>query len=86
MPHAHDAANSKPSVRLLFAYIAFLVAIISIVALHKHKDLLVATWTAIAFYCICTVLYMFKGVTSFKADLDDQSLEIGDSTENKKEN
>lgn len=90
LPHAYDAANRVPSARLLYTYISFFIASSSLIALHWHSKLLQATWTAIIFFVICTVLYMLRNLHSFKADLDDKSLEFesegpDQSTEDKKE-
>lgn len=82
VPHAHDAANNKPSVRLLFAYLSFVAALVSVVVLHISPSLLSATWTAIGFYVICTVLYMLKDVVKAKVDLDDKEVSFESSEAN----
>lgn len=82
VPHAFDAANNKPSVRLLFAYLSFCVALGSVVALHLWSGLTMATWTAIGFYVVCTVLYMLKDVVKAKVDLDDREVSFESSDAN----
>ncbi len=81
VPHAYDAATKLPSARLLWAYVAFVLATISVIALHARPQLLIATWTSIAFFVICTALFMLKNLHSFKADLDDQSVELTSEAE-----
>jgi len=82
VPHAFDAANTKPSVRLLFAYLSFCAAFTSVIVLHVSPGLLSATWTAIGFYVICTVLYMLKDVVKAKVDLDDKEVSFESSEAN----
>lgn len=76
LPHALDQATKKPSARLLWAYITFLIAALSVISLHFWPQLFIATCTSIAFFSLCTVFYMLKGLSSFKADLDDKSIEL----------
>lgn len=89
LPAAYDPEKRVSSTRLLWAWLAFLGACISLVELHKRPELLSTTWTAIAFFIVCTVFSMLSRLHSFKADLDDKSLELesGDSqsTEEKKD-
>ena len=86
MPLVWDEAEKKASFRLSAAYFSFLLACLSLVALHFFDSLLAASWTTIAFYAIATTFYMLKKLNKAKIDLDDKSLEFdaSDTEENNK--
>lgn len=92
LPHAYDPAAKGPSFRLLTAYISFVVAVSSVVALHVWSSLLAATCTAIAFFGLNMIFYMLKKLTSAKIDLNDQELSLNaepepaEKTENPQKN
>ena len=76
LPFALDKANdSKPSVTLLFAYCAFLLAVGVDVALC-FKDLVAALLGAIVLFLICIVLYRMRQIDKLKISRD--SIEIED--------
>lgn len=81
LPHAYDPVPKQPSFRLLTAYISFVLATASVVALHIWDSLFVATCTAICFFVINMIFYMLKKLSSAKIDLDDKSIELSDNTE-----
>jgi hypothetical protein len=87
LPGAYDVKNGKASVTLMFAWISFFVAIISVVMGHFKQLDLSATWTAIGFWFLCTALYMLRKLQKLKFDADDKSIELdgGDDEEEKKE-
>lgn len=76
LPHAYDPVAKQASFRLLTAYISFLLACISIVALHVHEKLLTASLVSICFYALCMIFYMLKKLTGAKIDLDDRSVSL----------
>jgi hypothetical protein len=78
LPHAADPVSGEASFRLLTAYLSFVLAFISIVALHIFSQVLVATGVAVAFFALNMVFYMLKRLTRAKFDLDDQSIDLGD--------
>jgi hypothetical protein len=84
LPFIHDSTTGKPSITLLFPYITFVLATISIILLHIKTDLAVATWTTIGFWIVSTVLYMLRRISKAKFDLDDKSIEL-DSGDDEKE-
>ena len=83
LPAAYDSDKKGASVTLLFTHIANLVAIISI-AILVYKDTTNGTIAAILYSIITMILYMMRRVTSFKADLDDKSIEIEGEDSNEK--
>jgi hypothetical protein len=74
-PHIYDHASQQPSFRLLCAYVTFLLAVCSVVALHFF-EVSIATWTAIGLYSLSMVFYMLKRLVKAKIDLDDKSIEL----------
>jgi hypothetical protein len=66
-------------VKLYFCIGSYVIAQASVAALHWHPNWLYATWTAMGFHGLCMVFSLFTHLTSFKADLDDKSIEIADS-------
>ena len=83
LPHAFDAEKKGPSITLLFANTAHYVAI-GVILFLAYKDVLSGAYAAIGYSAITMVLYMMRRITSFKADLDDRSIEL-DSQEEKKD-
>lgn len=82
LPHAYDPVPKEPSFRLLCAYISFVVATVSVVALH-FAPVSIATWTAIGFYALCMLFYMLKKLSKAKIDLDDRSIELDSESDTK---
>lgn len=83
LPYAYDPVSGKPSVTLLFPYIAFIVAIIGNIILI-NKDTFTGTVTAIIFWALSTVFYMLRQLNKAKIDLDDKSIDLeGESDETK---
>lgn len=85
-PHAYDPVPKQPSFRLLTAYVSFLIATISVIALHFNAGLLVASGVSIAYFALNMVFYMLKKLTKAKIDLDDQQIDLeSDDTEDSAE-
>ena len=75
-PYLHDPVSGKPSITLLFPYITFVIAVASVVMLHWHPSLILATYTSIFFWAISTVFYMLRKLSQAKFNLDDRSIEL----------
>lgn len=80
---AHDADKPGPSASLLFAHIANLVAIGAIITLIV-KDTLQGTIAAMMYSVLMIVFYLMRRIKSFKADLDDRSIELDGGEDNDK--
>jgi cbb3-type cytochrome oxidase subunit 3 len=80
-PYLHDPVNKKPSITLLFPYITFVIAAISLLLLHIWPSMLVATAMSIFMWALATVFYMLRKLTKAKFDLENKSFELdnGDS-------
>jgi len=76
LPFAHDAATGKPSVTLLFPYITFVLAFVSVILLHIWPSMIVATTTSLIFWATSTIFYMLRKLTKAKIDFDDGSLDL----------
>lgn len=82
-PFAYDAISKKPSVTLFFAYITFILMVVSLVLLHLTKVLLQATATSILVWVIAVVFYRLRELDKFKINLKDQSIDLEDTPDNK---
>ena len=82
LPYLHDPVTNKPSITLLFPYITFVIAFISVILLHIWPSLLVATITSIVLWCIATVFYMIRKLNKAKIDLQNQSIELDNGESN----
>lgn len=84
LPMAKDWRDGKslPSVSLLFVYISFIVMIVSAIALHVKTEYLSATVTLVLIWILAMVFYMIRRLKSFKADLDDKSINLEGEDEN----
>ena len=70
LPFVLDQANdNKPSVTLLFAYCAFLLAVGVDIALC-FKDLVAALLGAIVLFLICVVMYRMRQIDKLKITKD----------------
>jgi hypothetical protein len=81
-PFVHDGSTKKPSITIAFAYVSYLMVVISVVCLHFKPELLTATLTTISVWLAAVVFYMLRKLTKAKVDLDDRSFELdgGDDT------
>lgn len=83
LPAAYDSEKDGPSTTLLFANIANATAIGSIIYLVT-QDAKSGTISAIVYSVITMVLYLMRRLKTFKADLDDTSIELESEEENEK--
>ena len=76
VPLFYDPVTDMPSITILFPYVSFIIAIISIIALHFYPQFMVGTSFAVVVWVISTVLYMIRKLHKAKFDLDDKTIEI----------
>lgn len=81
-PFVHDGSTKKPSITIAFAYVSYIMVVISVICLHFKPELLTATLTTISVWLAAVVFYMLRKLTKAKVDLDDRSFELdgGDDT------
>lgn len=84
-PFAFDPMLKKPSVTLLFAYIAFYLSVFSLIALHFQANLLAATGMSFVFTAMMIIFYLIRTINKAKIDLNDQEIELesGENDEKK---
>lgn len=82
LPMAYDHRVKGPSINLLILYTATILAVTSIVSLHKNNHV-EATIATLTFWAVANVFYAIRKLTSAKFDLDDKSIEL--SNEDKDE-
>lgn len=75
-PYLHDPVSGKPSITIMFPYITFAIAVISIVLLHIWPSMIVATATSIVMWAVATVFYMLRKLNKAKFDLENRSFEL----------
>lgn len=85
LPFVYDAATKQPSITLMFAYVTFVLALVSTILLHIFDSLLNATITSICFWVIAYVLYRIRKLDKAKIDLDDKSIEFSGDGEDEGE-
>jgi hypothetical protein len=83
-PYAHNPTTKKPSITLLFPYVTFVMAVLSLIAMHFKDSLFSATATAITFWVISVIFYRLGKLDKVKFDVDDRSIELEGSDTNKK--
>lgn len=85
-PFVHDPVKNKPSITLLFFYVAFFITALSVgvssLMLLISGQYLSATFVPVLLFCLTFVFYRLRRLDSFKLDLDDKSIELtGNSDE-----
>lgn len=80
-PYLHDPVSKQPSVTLLFPYITFIIAVISLILLHIWPSMLIATGMSIFMWSIATVFYMLRKLSKAKFDLENKSFELDNGEE-----
>lgn len=82
-PFLYDPVSKKPSVTLLFFYISYIVACITVFIsssmLIINKDYLTATYMPILMLFSGFVFYRLRRLDSIKINLRDQSIDLGGS-------
>lgn len=84
LPTAYSAERDGPSITLFFAWISFLVANLSLIAVYFDEAKLTFAWTCIGFWVVATVLYMLRKLSHVKFDLDDRKIELHSGKEKTK--
>lgn len=82
---AHDKTTGKASITLLFPYVSFILAMVSITLLLKENTLYGAM-AAIGVWVVSLVLYLMRRLTKVKFDLDDKSIDLENSNDEEKSN
>ena len=76
LPYLHDPVTKKPSITLLFPYITFVLALISVILLHIWPSMIVATITSLLFWSTSTIFYLIRKLNKAKINLQNQSVEL----------
>lgn len=84
-PAAYDKQIGGPSVSLLFAHISFYIAAVS-TGILIAKDTTAGTIAAATLAGLYFVFYMLRRLTKAKLDLDDRSIDLENSEDEKDEN
>jgi len=84
LPVAYDADLGKPSVTLMFAWVAFFLAVGSTIALNFTQSVLSASLVSIMFWVLAVVIYRLRKLDHVKFDLDDKEIELSSEDEEPK--
>lgn len=85
LPHAYDAAQKRPSFRLLAAYGSFLLTMGSLITLHFHPEMVIASAMSILFFAVCMIFYMLRRLDSARIDLDDKEFSLNSIDKSKED-
>lgn len=77
-PFATDKTNGKPSVTLLFAYVAFLIAI-GVTIYLTVKDVVAGSIASLMLFFGCLLMYRMRAIDKFKVNLQERSFEAEDT-------
>lgn len=83
IPMGNDGTD-KPSVTLFFAYISFIALMVSLVYLHFNPNNMTPTLIATLVWSIALLIYRVRKIDKLSVDLDDKSITIEGSDDNKK--
>lgn len=75
-PFLHNPVTGKPSITLLFPYITFVLAFISVILLHIWPNMVIATGTSLIFWAMSTIFYMLRSLSKAKINLEEKSFEL----------
>lgn len=86
LPLAYDPVQRGASFPLLSAYVALVIAVSSVVALHFFPALKEVTLVAIGFWALATVFYLLHGgIGKAKIDLKNDDIELDSSNPESKQ-
>lgn len=81
---AYDPISQKPSITLLMAYVSFILAVGSVVALH-FESFLMGCIAAITLSTISTIFYLIRSLNKAKINLEEKSFELENSEKEENE-
>jgi hypothetical protein len=81
VPMIRSDKSGGPSVTLTFAYVTFIIAVVSVIYNHLVDGLLTATITSIIFWALAVVLYRLGKLDKAKFDLENKTLELDSEDE-----
>lgn len=85
LPYGYDPVTKQPSITILFPYITFVIACISVILLHIFEGMLVAAATSIFFWASAVIFYLLRKLEKASIDFNNRkiSLDSGDNCETK---
>lgn len=82
LPYAHDPVTGKPSITLLFPYLTFVIAVMSVGYLHFKPTAIIATLASLMFWVASVIFYMIRKLHKAEFDLDDNKISLESSKDN----
>lgn len=86
LPLLLDTSTNKNTLTGLFAYVAFILACLSVIAYHFRANLFVPCTVTISFWLIAVILYMIRHLNKAKIDLEHRTLDLENDTPEKDDN
>lgn len=74
--YANDKSTGKPSSTLFYAYLAFWLSFISVIALHFSDRFLTATSMSFVFTGMMIIFYMIREINKASFNLKDRSISL----------
>lgn len=75
-PYVYDPVSQKPSITIMFPYITFTLALVSVILLHIWPKMILATSVSLMFWATSTIFYMVRKLNKASISLKDQSIEL----------
>lgn len=76
LPSAYDQSSQGPNIALLYSHLTFCLTFVFCMLLGYDGKFLTAAVTSMIFWVVATVFFLIKRLKTFKADLDDKSIEL----------
>jgi hypothetical protein len=82
---ANDQTTGKPSITLFMSYVSFMLACVSLVALHFRESLLTATSMSFVFSGMMIIFYMIRSLNKASINLKDKSINLENTDKDTKD-
>lgn len=86
IPFVYDTTKKESSVTLMFAWVTFAAAFISLILLHVNTRFLTATLTTMGMWVTAVIFYRLRKLDKVKFDLQNKSLELDGEDEKEEGN
>lgn len=86
LPFIYDAVSKLPSVTLFFAYVTFLVMLVSLICLHFFGQILQATIASILVWVLAVIFYRMRELDKINLNLKTGSIDLEDTPDEKDNN
>ena len=78
VPFAYDSFTKQPSITLFFAYVTFVIMMLSLIGLHVYKQILQATLLSVLVWVLALVFYRLRELDKINLNLKTGSIGLED--------